>query len=246
MTPLEQEIENNHQAFFADWTAQAQKNWAKLGGKEQFVLSYRRLSCLNAIQHTLVLPFFSAKSAAFFLEAQNDALVSHVNANVGSWRNALQSLRSCIENVLSAIYYTQHPVELELWSKGAFRIWFQDLHKYLLTHPRLSNIDVATSGLADLKSEYDVLSKAVHASAANFRMTDGASKVLLWSTEDARLGAWSTREKKVIEAICALVVCFVAPELQGAKNAQLRAMLSFVTRPGRRTSLKKTLGITIA
>jgi len=202
MTPLELEIENNRKAFFTDWTAQAEVNWKKLGGKDQFKQSYRRLCCFNAVQHTFIVPNFSSGSAAFFLEAQNDALVSHVNANLGSWRTALQSLRSCIENVLSSIYFSQHPVELELWSQGEFRTSFQDLYKYLVRHPSLAKIDLATSGLSDLKVEYEVLSKAVHASALDFRMTDGASKILLWSDEEAKLGAWSTREKKVIEAIC--------------------------------------------
>jgi hypothetical protein len=245
MTPLEQEIENNHKAFLADWTNQVQKNWGKLSDKEQFILSYRRLSCLNALQHTVVLPSHSAASAAFFFEAQNDALVSHVNANVGSWRTALQSLRSCIENVLCSAYYREHPVELELWNAGEFRIGFQNLHKYLMQHPRLSNLTAAVSGLDDLKSEYEILSKAVHASATNFRMTDGASKVLLWSIEDAKLGQWATRERRVIEAVCSLIVCMHSTELQGAKNLQLRGMLSFVIRPGRRNGLKKELGITI-
>jgi hypothetical protein len=246
MTPLEQEIEKNHQAFLKDWTVQAEKNWVKLGGKEQLAVSYRRLSCLNAIQHTVVLPKFSSASAAFFLEAQNDALVSHVNANVGSWRTALQSLRSCIENTLCALYYSEHPVELELWSQGRFRIWFQELLKYMASHPRIAGIGGADSGLDDLKAEYETLSKAVHASATNFRMTDGASRVLLWNAEDAMLGAWSTREKKVIEAICALLICFFASDLQGARNAQLRAILSLVTRPGRRTAFRRVLKVNIA
>lgn len=246
MTPLEQEIENNYKRFFVDWTAQAQKNWAKLGGKEQFVKSYRRLSCFNALQHTLIIPNFSAASAAFFLEAQNDALVSHVNANLGSWRTALQSLRSCIENVLSAIYYSEHPVELELWAKGEFRIWFQDLHRYMSRHPHLSNLSVSVSGLADLKSEYEILSKAVHASAVDFRMTDGASKVLLWNTEESKLGAWATREKRVVEAVCSLIICLHPLELQGAKNSQLRGALSFVVRPGRRTAFRNQLGVSIS
>lgn len=245
MNQLEQEIENNREAFFADWTRQAQKNWAKLGDKKQFIQSYRRLSCLNALQHTLIAPNFSTASAAFFLEAQNDALVSHVNANVGSWRTALQSLRSCIENVLCSIYYSQHPVEHELWARGEFRMSFQELHKYLARHPRLTKLAPAISGLTDLSSEYGVLSKAVHASAANFRMTDGASRVLLWSPDEAKLGSWSTREKRVIEAICSLVVCLFSSELQGAKNSQLRGMLAFVIRSSRKAAFKKEFGITI-
>lgn len=246
MTQLEKELENNHQAFLADWTAQAQQNWGKLSSQAPFTRSYQLLSCLNAIQHTLVLPKFSVGSAAFFMEAQNDALVSHVNANVGSWRTALQSLRSCIENILCSIYYNDHPVELELWSQGEFRIWFADLHKYMLRHPRISVLDIPVTGLDALKSEYETLSKAVHASAINFRMTDGASKVLLWSTDSARLGAWSTRERHVIEAICSLLVCIFAGDLQGARNPQLRSMLSFATSAQRRKLIKSKLGVTIS
>jgi hypothetical protein len=245
MTPLEQEIDNNHQSFLADWIAQSQENLEKLRNKDKLVQSYRRLSALNAIQHILIAPTYSRGSAAFFLEAQNDALVSHVNAHVGSWRTALKSLRSCIENALNSIYFSEHPVELELWSRGELRTWFQELHKYFLKHPRISAISPEISGLNDLKAEYELLSKAVHASAASFRMTDGAAKVLLWSTEDAKLGAWSTREKKVIDGVCALIICMFSAELQGAKNGQLREMLSFVTRSGRRTAFKKNLGINL-
>jgi hypothetical protein len=246
MTPFEQELENNHKTFLADWTKQAQENWTKLSGKAPLAKSYQRLSCLNAIQHILVLPRFSRASAAFFLEAQNDALVSHVSANLGSWRTALQALRSCLENVLCAIYYSEHPVELELWTRGEFRIWFSDLHRYMLRHPALSKLGPAVTGLEMLKSEYEVLSKAVHASAADFRMTDGASKVLLWSPDDPRLGAWSTRERHVIEAICSLLVCLFVSELQGAKNPQLRAILWFAVGSQKRSVLKSKLGVIIS
>lgn len=245
MTPLEKELENNHQAFRLDWTSQAEKNWAKLEGRPAFISSYRRLSGLNAIQHTLVIPNFSNASAAFFLEAQNDALVSHVNANVGGWRSALQALRSCIENVLNAVYYNQHPVELELWARGAFRITFSDLHKYMTHHPHISNLGQSLSGLDLMKTEYAVLSKAVHASAANFRMTDGASKVLLWSVDEARLGAWSTRERRVIDAICSLFVCLFASELQAAKNPQLRSVLSFAISAARQKQFKNVLKVNL-
>lgn len=245
MTVLEDEIENNYRTFRDDWRRQVQNNFKKLGDKEQFVVSYRRLSCLNAIQHTLIIPKFSPDSAAFFLEAQNDALISHINANSGSWRPALQSLRSCIENVLNAIYFSEHPVELELWSQGNFRISFQELYKYMSSHPKFQSIEKSASGLDDLKKEYDTLSKAVHASASTFRMTDGASAILLWSTDDSKLGRWSTHEKRVVEGICAVLICFFSDALQGARNIQLRAALGFVTRPGRRTAFRRKLNVNI-
>lgn len=245
MTPLEQEIENNRLTFLKGWTAQAQGNWAALSGNAVFVASYRRLSCINAIHASIIANKLSEGSAAFFLEAQNDALVSHVNANLGSWRTALQSLRGCIENSLNAIYYSEHPVELELWARGKFRIGFQDLLKYMMSHPRLERVDANISGLNDLKSEYEMLSKAVHASATSFRMTDGASKVLLWSADVQRLGAWATRERKVLEAVVALLICYFARELEGAKNSQLRAILGYAVKAGRRSAFRSKLKVNI-
>jgi len=245
MTPLEEEIENNRQVFFKGWTKALSENSANLGNNAAFVGSYRRLSCLNAIQNGLISKEFSTGSAAFFVEAQNDALVSHINASVGSWRSALQSLRSSIENVLSSFYYSSHPVELELWSDGKFRIGFQELHKFLSTHPRIRKINANTSGLTDLKSEYETLSKAVHASAISFRMTGGQDKVSLWSTDQGKLSAWSTRERKVIEAVCALTSCFFVDDLQGAKNQTLRTMLQFVIRSSRRTAFRTDLKINL-
>jgi len=245
-TLLEKELDANHASFLQDWTTQAQANWGKLSGHKHFSASYRRLSCLNGIQHALILPQFGNDSAAFFLEAQNDALVSHVSANVGSWRAALQSLRSCVENVLCSIFYNEHPVELELWAKGDFRIGFADLHRYMVKHPRLSSYGSAITGLDTIKGEYELLSKAVHASAKSFRMTEGAAKVLLWSIEEAKLGAWSTREKRVLEAICSLSACYFALQLQGNKQAGLRSVMFFAIGKARRDQLKQRVGIAIS
>jgi hypothetical protein len=179
------------------------------------------------------------------LEAHNDALVSHVNASVGAWRSALQALRSSIENTLCAIYYNEHPVELELWSKGQFRIGASDLLTYGHKHPRLSALKNNVSGLASLASEYATLSKAVHGSAANFRMTDPVGSILLWSTDPVKASMWSTREKNVVEDICLLMSCLNHTRLDGTKLAPLRSVLGFAVSASKRTELKKQLKITI-
>ncbi len=170
MSVLEEELDANYFSFRADWTASAAANWSALGTHQQYVESYRRLSCLQTIKRELVLSNFSEASAAFFSEAHNDALVSHVSASFGAWRSSLQALRSCLENALCSIYYKDHPVELELWACGQFRIGFSEVHRYLLAHPSLTNIDNQLTGLELIGEEYATLSKAVHASAANFRM----------------------------------------------------------------------------
>ena len=114
MTITEQEINANYEEFYADWTTQIEKNWNDLKKLPVFLESYRRICALNAIKKILVIPNSRKDSADFFLEAHNDAVVSHVSASFGSWRSSLQSLRSIIENSLCSIYYNDHPVELQL------------------------------------------------------------------------------------------------------------------------------------
>src|SRR6202035_1237450 len=147
MSLLESEIDANQSAFFSNWTFQASTNWKNLENEPAFKLSYRRLSCLQTIKNELVLPNYSSGSSAFFFEAHNDALVSHVAASFGAWRSALHALRSSIENTLCAIYYRDHPIELELWSAGKFRIGFTGLLDYLRTHPRLVQFEPSLVGL---------------------------------------------------------------------------------------------------
>ena len=49
-----------------------------------------------------------------------------------------------------------------------------------------------------MKAEYSMLSKAVHASATSFRMTDKGTVTSLWSSDRIKLGSWKSREKNVI------------------------------------------------
>lgn len=242
---LIKELTANFESFHTDWTAQAQSNWTTIHPQKSLRESYFRICALNAIKEVLVVPHFSGESVPFFYEAHNDALVSHVNASTGSWRTALQSLRSCIENTLSSIYYRDHPIELALWSEGKFRIGFTELYTYALRHPILSKIDIRITGLDSLKSEYAILSKAVHASATSFRMTDNASSVLLWSTEQPKLGMWSTRERHVVEAICLIIISLHAAGLQGTKQTGLRQILYYAIGSAKRKLLKENLKIVI-
>ncbi|MEP0707545.1 MAG: hypothetical protein ABJL17_13015 [Parvibaculum sp.] len=245
MSDLEKELEANYQTFRADWISQAAANQVALASSKFYRDSYRRIACLQAMKADLVSGNFSPESAAFFLEAQNDALVSHVSASSGAWRPALQSLRSCIENVLNSIFYNEHPVELLLWKSGRHKMTFTDLHKYFVAHPALSSYPGTLTGLVEIKNEYATLSKAVHASAANFRMTDGAAAILLWSTDASRASMWSTRERKVIQALCLLMCCLNKERLQGTKLTGLRQILYFSIGTQKRAELKKSLKISI-
>lgn len=242
---IENEIDHNGREFYNDWTKQLVSNHNALAENKVYKESYRRLCCLQALKSEIVTKFFNEKSAAFFIEAHNDALTSHVSASFGAWRLALQSLRSSIENALCALYYKDHPVELELWSKGKFRIGFTDLFAYASKHPQIDGLPSSVCGLEIIKDEYTTLSKAVHASAVDFRMTDNASKVLLWNTETVKANKWASREQSVVQGICLLIISHFCEQLQGTKLTQLREVLFFGVSVKQRELIKEHLHITI-
>ncbi|MBI2805144.1 MAG: hypothetical protein HYX68_09205 [Planctomycetes bacterium] len=247
MTAFEDEIDQNWQVFHQQWTSQIASNWAQLKGSSSiFVDSYRRLSSLNALRVYVVEKKLDKDSAAFFLEAHNDALVSHVSASFGAWRGSLQSLRSCVENTLCALYYKDHPIELEQWKTGAHRIGFSDLMAYMERHPALSGVDKTLTGLEMLAQEYSLLSRAVHGSAATFRMTDQINRILLWSTDPARAGMWQTRERHVVNGICLLLIAMFRNEFVGMKLQNVRDTLYYAISATARSKLKTALKISIS
>ncbi|MES0098638.1 hypothetical protein [Mesorhizobium sp. M0019] len=245
MTLLQSEIDANGVQFAKNWADEMSSNMAALAGNSHLVDSYQRLTAIQALKAGIVAKKYSPGSAEFFYEAHNDTLTSHVSASFGAWRLSLQALRSAIENSLAAIYYKDHPIELEQWTNGDFRISFSDLFKYALFHPRIGPHENHLKTLADLKSEYATLSKAVHSSAKMFRMTDSAGLVLLWSTDNARLSMWSTRHRKTVQAISQLMVTLHAEDLKGTAAASLRSVLYFSIGSSKRAAIKKHLSVTI-
>ena len=239
MTDLADEVDENRLSFANSWLAQLNSNVACLADNTKLVESYRRITSLQALKSAVIEPHYAVDAAGFFAEAQNDALTSHVLASFGAWRPALQALRSCIENALSALYYNDHPIELRLWSSLSFRVGFSDLHSYFCKHPDVSDAGLELSGLDTLKAEYGTLSKAVHASAPSFRMTDPAAKLLLWSDDPARVNMWSTRERKVIEGVCLLTTVLNQARLAGAAQPNVRAALGFAISAARIVQLKR-------
>jgi hypothetical protein len=136
MSLLLKETEANFEAFDHDWrNSMAQVATELANDRAPFLMSYRRMVSLHAWRAFLEKRI-SESSLAFFLEAQNDGLTSHVFANLGSWRSALKALRSCIENVMFCLYYKDHPVELILWEKGLHRPQISDFITYLERHPQ--------------------------------------------------------------------------------------------------------------
>jgi hypothetical protein len=241
------EVDENFATFSAGWPAEREASVTVLGSQvDKYKSSYRRLVSLQAWRSSLLEQSLSPESLAFFLEAQNDGLVSHVLARSGSWRAALKALRSLIENTCFCLYYMDHPVELELWLSGAHRIGFRALSDYFEHHPRIGGVSPADSGIDVLRNEYSTLSKAVHASASGFRMTSGMSTTQLWSADPARLGAWLTREGQVLLGVNLLLMAVFRERIAGTALPQLRYAISLAVGASRYTRLKTLHGVSLS
>src|SRR5579863_3506727 len=197
MSLLLKETEANFSAFDGDWRKHMANVSADLAKqRSKYLESYRRIVSLQAWRSFLETRV-SESSLSFFLEAQNDALTSHVFANLGSWRAALKALRSSIENVMFCLYYKDHPVEFVLWEAGQHKPPIADFISYLDRHPQRIK-EATVDPIPHIQAEYATLSKAVHASAKNFRMTKDVKTTLLWSSAVASFGQWQTREAAVL------------------------------------------------
>ena len=181
---------------------------------------------------------------SFFLEAQNDGLVSHVFARIGAWRSALKSLRSCLENVAFCLYFKDHAVELALWKLGKYKPGFASTVEYLKRHPALIGINQSISGIDMFEREYATLSRAVHG-AVSFQMTAEKGSTSLWTSEVKSLGKWRTREGLVLQSVNLLLATMFREHLQGAQRPNLRNAISFAVSPAKIPDIKSTLGIAL-
>lgn len=212
--------------------------------KDKYQKSYSRLVSLQAWRSFLGTSI-SEGSLAFFLEAQNDALVSHVLARLGSWRAALKALRSCIENTVFCLFYMDHPVELQLWHRGAHKLGSGEMFKYLERHPQVALVSEPLTGLPILQEEYATLSRAVHGSSAGFRMTVDARSTLLWSDARSSLGKWSTREQKTVSNLNLLLLTIFAEKLQGSSFSALRQAVSLAVPTAKYAQIRRDLGVSL-
>lgn len=245
MVSIPAELAANYAAFSGILPTDMAANFADFQGDEKLLLSYARIASLNALKVDLVKDVFPIGAAQFFYEAHNDALISHVNAAYGSWRPALQSLRSFMENTLSAIYFMDHPVEFTRWELGTFRIAPRELRAYVCEHPKLDSITGPLDLKGKLDNEYSTLSKAVHASNSLFRMTGVDGKVNIAKPSVAELGKWSKREKEAFDVCLVALIGVLQEHLDGAKQTQLRGSLSLALGPNSRSALKTHYSVTI-
>lgn len=238
------EIEGNYKSFSKNWRGDSQRISKLLGQSDaQYLESYKSIVSLQAWRVCLLEAEISKGSLEFFLEAQNDALVSHILASQGIWRCALQSLRSLIENVGFCIYYMDHPVELALWIQGRHKPSFTFIIHYFQSHPKLDGVEEKVMGVSLLNSEWHILSRAVHASAKSFRMTASGHIPSVFSSARAAMGSWNTRESRCIYGANLLLMCMFSDKLEGARLPNLRKAISLVVGSNMHTAVKKQLGI---
>lgn len=245
MAKISDAIVANHAAFVLTFSNVIDENIKQLSGEDVLVESYARIAAVNAIKVDIVDQYFPAEAAHFFSEAHNDAILSHVNASFGCWRPALQALRSFMENTFSAIYYSEHPVELEKWKHGKFFIQPKHLREYVAEHPK----SIALAKALDLKtlldSEYDTLSKAVHGSNSLFRMTSSDGKIAITKPNTADLGKWAARERATVSLCVTVIAAIMRDHLDGAKLSNLRNALGIAVGSKSRAALKTHCVITI-
>jgi len=240
MQSLRAEVDANYVRFAASWKGALQSAQIQLAPHNaRFQESYRRLTTLQAWRTVLLEPVTTPESLEFFLEAQNDALVSHTLAQLGSWRTALMSLRSCIENVVFFLYYKDHPVELELWQRGRHRLPFSSGITYLKGHPAVEGVPKGLAGLELIEKEYSTLSRAVHASAKSFRMTTATSTPTLWSFTPQSISGWSTRERSVIQGLNYILLCLFREALCGTRLPNLRKSISLVVPRAKHVAIRQ-------
>ncbi|MDE4302078.1 hypothetical protein PXK30_00015 [Phaeobacter gallaeciensis] len=245
MTKIDEGIKENYLAFSTKVSDSIVGNIGEFKGNEKLVESYARIAAINALKLDIVEPHFPEGAAHFFYEAHNDSLISHVNASFGSWRPALQALRSFMENTLSAIYYLDHPVEYMKWNVGDFRMSPKEMRQYLSEHPKLGKLAKDINLKATLDSEYGTLSKAVHGSNSMFRMTSADGKTNIANPSLEELGKWSARERSTVDVCITSLVGVLSEHLEGAKRQNLRAALGIAIQSKSRAALKKHNGVSI-
>lgn len=242
---MSQEISENHKLFEIQQKKLLDDSFEKLSEHEDvFLESYTRLTTLQGWKEYVLVGGFSEHSMSFYIEAQNDALASHLLARQGMWRSSLQSLRSCLENILVALYYSEHPVELRLWSEGKYKTGFSQLMSYFESHPDFINVDeIEITGLTILKHEYGELSKAVHGSSKSFMMSKSGHVPSLWIPEEKELGQWATRQKHTLEGLNLLLITFNREKIKGTAHTFLRESLGNVISKARAKKIKSAFGV---
>ena len=236
-------VDNNAASFADRFPAEiAEACESGLDNIDGFRASYRRVVSLQAWRDRYFERHHSDAVSSLFLEAQNDALMSIVLAHSAMWRPALQSLRSCLENVLNTCYYADHPIELLLWEKAEHRMAFSELATYFSSHPNTTNQQGLLDALIHIRSEYSVLSKSVHASARSFHMTKGGA-IRVTNSNDIEYSKWNTRHSHTLTWLNLLLLDLHSDILVGSQNIDLRKSISLAIPSNYHSDIARQLKI---
>lgn len=216
-----------HKAFESDQRTNSENAYNSLATYEkEFLESYSSISPLQAWNAYILSGSTHPEVFKIYVEAQNDALISHLLARQGLWRPSLQSLRSCLENILVFHYYIDHPVEFEMWGQGKHKIGFSELLNYYQHHPKFNDklLDDLT-GLPGLKSEYAKLSMAVHGSSASFMM--GRPEIIpnVYIADRKNVGQWKSRLLSTMQSINLFMLTYHRGSLLGTAYPAMRKAL---------------------
>lgn len=243
---LQAEVASNFEIFKGQWPTDLSTAQTKLSTQVRiFELSYMRISSIQAWRTSIIFSALTEEAEAFFFEAQNDFLVSHCLASCGSFRQGLKAIRGAIENILFALYYMDHPVELVRWTEGRHKLGFTEMCTYLENHPAIYGQQLALTAIAAIKDEYSTLSKAVHGSAKIFRMTKNLTEINLWGDDISHVGKWATRERVVIVNLNLILLHLFRNELLGAKHRGLRESIGLVLPKKLHAQIKSSLSINL-
>lgn len=208
-----------------------------------FLTSYTRLATMQAWRSEILDGEIIEEALAFFVEAQNDGVVSHVQARLGCWRPALQALRSMIENTYQMLYYKDHPIELALWHEGKHRLSRSELQDYIELFPGLDTVKTLKRGIDLLSKQYACLNHAVHASSKSFRMTRETTDLRISRYAPASVSQWASNERDVILGINLVLLAMFRDHLQGARKPNLRKAISLQSSTTIRELVKADLRI---
>lgn len=238
------ELDASFALFEARWKSEWANTEAALKARPVFNSAFRRLVAMQAWRSEILADRLCLGSLQFALEGQNDLLVAYLMARSGQWRSALQSQRAAIENYLNALFFKDHPIELELWAAGKYTTQFTDMYSYFLKHPKNIGREPKFFGMDIIKAEYATLSKAVHGSAQAFRMSSehGPS---FFSDDVALLAKWDHRNRQVIRGLCLLLLSIFQNDMVATRKRNLRQSLALALRAGDKNWIKSEFAVTI-
>ena len=194
-----------------------------LRSSPRYTRAYVLLTSLQAWRVFVIEPQYLT-GLDFFIEAQNDCLSSLALSCIGARRSALQNLRSAIENISAFHYFSEHPIEYQLWESGRFRTSFSKFADYMKEHPLLSQYSSNNANIDVFINEYATLSRAVHGYRL-FRMSQSEGDLLLFDPDPIQSSMWFTRFRNVIRAENELLLSYYSSHLEGAAYLPLREIL---------------------